>query len=307
MFFSSIKAWFDNSHIEENIDNSENINWLRCTPFIILHVSLIFGIFAPITTAGIVLCLASYFIRMFAITAFFHRYFAHKTFTTSKTIETLFALIGTSAAQRGPIWWASHHRGHHKYSDTQLDEHSPEKKGFIKSHMLWFMCNRNFHTRKSFVKDLLRKKNLQFIDRFDGIIPLCFLALLALLGYCAQHFTNINLTPFTAMYWGFAVPTVLLLHATFSINSFGHTFGKKVYKTGDGSRNNWVLAIITLGEGWHNNHHHWPISAKQGFKWQQIDISYYCLLLMKKLRLIKDIKIVPMSKLDKNKICVSQL
>lgn len=270
-------------------------------PFVLLHLSLLFGLCIPYTKAGLLLCLGSYCIRMFAIGGFYHRYFAHKTFKTSKTIEILFALIGTAAAQRGPIWWAAHHRGHHMFSDTPRDEHSPGQQGFMRSHILWFMSNKNFHTRYQFVKDLTKKKHLNYIDRFDGVIPLCYLGLLALFGYICQHATSIHLTPFSAMYWGFSVSTVLLLHATFSINSIGHIFGKRPYKTGDKSCNNWLLALLTLGEGWHNNHHYWPASARQGFHWRQIDVSYYGLLLMKALRLIKDVRNVPQSKINENK------
>lgn len=172
--------------------------------------------------------------------------------------------------------------------------------------MLWFMSNKNFHVGREYVKDLLKKQHLVLIDRFDGVIPLLYLLIMAAIGFVCQHYTAIELTPLTAMYWGFSVSTVLLLHATFAINSVGHTIGKKVYQTGDDSRNNWFLAIITLGEGWHNNHHHWPISARQGFHWAQIDISYYILLLLKRMKLISAIINVPQAKINENKLCALQ-
>lgn len=307
MKLASLSAWIDNQQAECSINNSSTINWIRCLPFLLLHLSLGLVLFIKISIAGVVICFLSYFIRMFAITGFFHRYFSHKTFSTTKSIEIIFAFIGTCSAQRGPIWWASHHRAHHKHSDTPQDQHTPIHHSFLRSHMGWFMSNKNFHVQKNYVKDLEKKPHLQLIDRFDGIIPLIYLAILAIIGYCFEHYTHVQLTPFSAMFWGFSVSTILLLHATFAINSIGHLFGNRTYNTMDESRNNLVLALITLGEGWHNNHHHWPISAKQGFHWQQIDISYWMLCLMKKLHLISDIKNIPNNKINKNKvICASQ-
>ena len=303
---TSLIAWFDNKQARAFIDNDERLNFLRCVPFIGLHVLLFAGYWIGVNGTCLIFCLSSYFIRMFAITAFFHRYFSHNTFKTSKIVEILFGLLGTASAQRGPIWWAAHHRRHHQTSDTYQDTHSPHTQGFLKSHMLWFMSNKNYHTQSECVSDLLRKQHLLWIDRFDGIIPFIYMLMVGCLGAFIGRYTSLPIGFFSAIYWGFIVSTVLVLHATFAINSFGHYFGKKVYATGDESRNNWLLAIITLGEGWHNNHHHWPISAKQGFSKYQIDISYYLLVLMRKLGIVSQIKNIPNHKIDEALICELQ-
>jgi stearoyl-CoA desaturase (delta-9 desaturase) len=237
-----------------------------------------------------------YVLRMFAITGFYHRYFAHKTFQTSRPAQFVFALIGAAAVQRGPLWWAAHHRTHHVHADQPQDVHSPHQHGFLWSHLGWFLSHANFKTQLDRVRELTRYKELCWLDRFDSLVPLAFACGLFALGellrvYMPEWHTNGS----QLLVWGFVVSTIALYHATFCVNSLAHVWGSRRYATRDHSRNNLLIAILTLGEGWHNNHHHFPGSAKQGFYWWELDFTYYGLKLLEATGLIWNLKQVPLA------------
>lgn len=294
-------AWFDSSSVETSNEASEAVDWFRVIPFILMHVACLLVFVVGWSPIVIVVALFSYFIRMFAITAFYHRYFSHKAFRTSRVCQFLFGLLGSTATQRGPIWWASHHRRHHRYSDTDRDMHSP-RKGFWWSHMGWFMSTKHFVTREQWVRDLIKFPELRFLDRFDIVIPVLYAVALWGLGKWLEiAFPELGTTGWQMLIWGYFVSTIVLIHCTLFINSLSHVWGNQRYKTGDDSRNNGFLALITLGEGWHNNHHHYPVSARQGFYWWEVDISYYLLKLMSWCGLIWDLQPVPASRLNSNR------
>jgi stearoyl-CoA desaturase (delta-9 desaturase) len=261
------RYWFDNK--EENVSSSNEprkIDWLRVTPFVLLHLSCFFVFWVGISGVAIAIALALYIIRMFAITGFYHRYFSHRSFKTNRAVQFVFAIIGSSAAQRGPLWWAAHHRHHHAHADQASDVHSAQQHGFIWSHMGWFLCSEHFNTRHERIPDFSIFPELKFLDRFDVASPVLLAIFLFLLGsFLAWAFPNLNTSGWQILVWGFCVSTVMLYHATFMINSLAHKIGTRRYSTRDDSRNNWWLALITLGEGWHNNHHHYPATARQGF------------------------------------------
>jgi stearoyl-CoA desaturase (delta-9 desaturase) len=266
-------GWLDNSHYDANANiASHEIDWARVIPFLALHLACFAIIFVGFSWFALLFALALYVIRMFAITAFYHRYFAHKAFKTSRFGQFIFAILGASAVQRGPLWWASHHRNHHAHSDELVDAHSPHQHGFLWSHIGWFL------------------------DRFDIIIPIALGSSIYALGealhIAAPALQTNGLQLFT---WGFVLSTVLLYHGTFCVNSLAHVWGNRRYATRDESRNNGWIALITLGEGWHNNHHHFPGSAKQGFYWWEIDFTYYGLRVLAALGIIWDLKIVPIA------------
>lgn len=299
---NNLMQWFDTSIDYKEDMSSERFNWLRNVPFILLHLLALLAFWVEFSPVAIVVCLLSFWLRMFAITGFYHRYFAHKTFQTSRVVQFLFALIGNMSAQRGPLWWAGHHRAHHKYSDTEKDLHSPEQRGFWWSHMGWFTCDASFATPKERIKDWLKFPELVWLDRFDSFAPFLLIGLMFVGGQLASWlFPSLETSGLQWVVWGFFVSTVLLSHATFTINSLGHVWGKKRFKTNDDSRNNGVLALITLGEGWHNNHHRWSASARQGFYWWEIDITYIILKLMSYVGLVWDIKPVPQKILDEGR------
>lgn len=230
------------------------------------------------TWGALGLCLFAYLVGMFAITAGYHRYFSHRTYRTSRAFQFIMALLGTLTLQKGVLWWAAHHRKHHKYSDTEKDIHSPFRHGFWWAHMGWIMSPAYMATDLDQVKDLARFRELRWLnDHFIlPTVPLCALVL-ALGG-------------FQAMVWGCFVSVVLLWHGTFTINSLSHLWGSRTYATTDTSRNNALLALITLGEGWHNNHHFHAASVRQGFRWWQLDVSYIVLCVLEKLGIVWGLK-----------------
>ncbi|MDV2079879.1 MULTISPECIES: acyl-CoA desaturase [Marinobacter] len=291
----NILRWFDSEAGLDHIDSkSRKFNALRVIPFLLLHAACLLVLVVGVSPFALAFALAFFVVRMFAITAFYHRYFAHKTFRTSRFWQFLFALLGASAAQRGPLWWAAHHRHHHQHSDRSDDLHSPHHGGFWWSHIGWFTCDAGFVTDERRVRDWLRFPELRFINRFDALVPLtAALAIFGLGELLAATAPSLGTNGYQLLVWGFFVSTVVLFHATVSINSLAHVWGRRRFDTADDSRNNFFLALLTLGEGWHNNHHRWPQSARQGFRWYEIDLTYYALWLMARLGIIWDLKPVP--------------
>jgi len=249
-----------------------------------VHVAAVVGVvLLGFSWRGLAMAAISYFIRMFVVTAGYHRYFAHRSFKTSRAFQFLLALGAQSAAQRGVLWWAGHHRWHHKYSDTKDDVHSPGRRGFWYSHMGWVVGKDWDRTDPKLVSDLSKYPELRFLDRdIINMLPTVALALAFLLIGGAH-----------GLVWGFFVSTVLLWHGSFAINSLSHMFGKRRYETSDDSRNSMILALLTNGEGWHNNHHHYQSSANQGFRWWEIDMTFYGLKLLSMLGLVWDLRRQP--------------
>lgn len=277
---ASFAAWFD-ADAREAAAEPRRIDWLRQLPFVAIHAGLLALPWVGASAGAVGVAVALYALRMFAITAFYHRYFSHHAFRTSRAAQFVFAVLGASAAQRGPLWWASHHRHHHVHADEPQDSHSALQHGFVWSHLGWFMADGNFRTRTALVRSFAAYPELRFLDRFDALVP----ALLAIALYAAGGLQW--------LVWGFCVSTVAVYHATFSINSLAHRFGTRRYATRDQSRNNFWLALLTFGEGWHNNHHHYPASARQGFFWWEIDLSWWGLALLARAGIVWDLKPVP--------------
>ena len=297
----SLVRWFD-SWAEDERDTQRDpreIDWLRVVPFVLLHLSCLFVLVVGWSWTAVGVALAAYAVRMFAITAFYHRYFSHRAFQTSRALQFCFALVGATAVQRGPIWWASHHREHHRHSDAEGDVHSPVRDGFLWSHVGWIMSRGNFRPRLELVRDLARFPELRFIDRFDVIVPLLTFAGFYGLGELAAGF-GLGGGGWQLVVWGFCISTVVAYHVTFSINSFAHRVGSRRYATSDDSRNNFLLSLLTFGEGWHNNHHRYPAAARQGFRWWEVDLSYYALRAMASVGLVWDLKQVPARILERD-------
>jgi stearoyl-CoA desaturase (delta-9 desaturase) len=285
-------AWFDTGATAA--EQTDRIDWLRVIPFVGVHLMCFGVIWVGVSTTAVVVAIAMYALRMLAVTGFYHRYFSHRTFRTSRVMQFLFAALGATAVQRGPLWWAAHHRHHHAHSDEEADAHSPHRHGFLWSHLGWFLSNRNFATRSELVQDLARYPELRFLDRFDVLMPVALAAILFFGGGAiADAYPSLNTSGAQLLIWGFFISTVALYHGTFTVNSLAHVVGKRRYATRDQSRNNWFLALITFGEGWHNNHHHFPGSVRQGFYWWEVDLTYYVLRTFAALGLIWDLKTVP--------------
>ncbi|MCH8479728.1 MAG: acyl-CoA desaturase [Wenzhouxiangella sp.] len=298
----SLTAWFrTDTELPDGADD-KRVDWLRILPFIGLHLACLAVFLVGWSWTALVVFALSYLVRMFAITAFYHRYFAHRSFRVSRPVQFVFAVIGASATQRGPLWWAAHHRHHHKVADRPEDPHAP-RHGFLWSHMGWFLSRRHFATDHSQIPDLQRYPELRWLDRFDLLVPVVFAAALYGLGALLERFApGLGTNGWQLLVWGYFLATVVLIHVTLTINSLAHVWGRRRYATRDDSRNNWFLALLTLGEGWHNNHHHFPGSARQGFYWWEIDISFYVLKLMSWVGLVHDLKAVPAAIRDSRRI-----
>ncbi|MGE0827345.1 MAG: acyl-CoA desaturase [Candidatus Binatia bacterium] len=280
----------------ENVDPREppRVDWLRVIPFVAMHLMCFGVLWVGWSPVAVGVAVALYAIRMFAITAFYHRYFSHRTFKTSRRCQFAFALLGTSAVQRGPLWWAAHHRHHHRWSDQPQDIHSPRQHGFLWSHMGWFTARVHFRTDLHAVRDLAKFSELCFVDRFDTLVALLLALSLYGLGVLLSALApELGTSGVQMLIWGFFISTVVLYHATYTINSLAHQIGRKRYDTGDNSGNSWLLALITFGEGWHNNHHHYAGTVRQGFYWWELDPTYYLLVVLSWCGLIWDLKPLP--------------
>lgn len=301
----SIGGWFDNKVVgpAANPDAAEDfrVDWYRILPFMAMHLACVAVIWVGWSPIAVGAAFAMYVIRMFFVTGFYHRYFSHRTFKTSRVGQFLFAVAGNSAVQRGPLWWAAHHRHHHRVSDQEDDRHSALQHGFFWSHVGWITSKKNFATNLDAVKDLAKFPELRFLNRFDNVVPVLLGVSMFLLGVALEGWApSWETSGFQMLIWGFFISTVAVAHATFSINSLTHMVGSKRYKSTDESRNNFLLALLTLGEGWHNNHHYYPGAARQGFYWWEIDITYYMLRVLSAVGLIWDLNAVPPHVRDAN-------
>ena len=294
----SLTRWIDNgddaAQTADAAAPERRIDWPRVIPFIGMHLACAAVLYVGVSATALLVAAALYVVRMFAITGFYHRYFSHCAFRTSRPAQLAFALLGAAGVQRGPLWWASHHRYHHVRSDQPDDPHSARQHGFLWSHMGWFLARQNFATRWALVPDLARFPELRFLDRYDVLVPVAFAVLIYAAGEALASFApGLDTDGLQLLVWGFCISTIVLYHATFTTNSLAHRFGWRRYRTHDDSRNNPVLAVLTFGEGWHNNHHHFPGAARQGFYWWEIDLTYYGLKLLAALGVIWDLREVP--------------
>lgn len=270
------------------------MNLLKEVMFWSVHLACLLVFWAGFSWVALAVCLGLYVLRMFAITGGYHRYFSHRSYETSRVFQFILGFLGASSAQKGPIWWASHHRHHHRHSDTPEDVHSPVISGIYYAHVGWVLSKQFLETKVDLVKDLMSFPEIRWIDRFNVIPPVLLAVSVYFLGVWLEFaYPSLNTNGFQMLVWGFFVSTVLLYHGTFCINSFTHLIGKRRFKTSDDSRNHWLLALITLGEGWHNNHHRYPGSERQGFYWWEIDITHYILKVLSWFGIVWDLRTPP--------------
>ena len=292
---AAVRRWVDAGAGADRPEDADGdrIDWLRAIPFIGMHLACLGVFWVGVSATALWWAVGLYVARMFAITGFYHRYFSHRTFRTSRAVQFAFALLGAASVQRGPLWWAAHHRHHHVHADTDADVHSP-RKGFWRSHAGWFLTAGGFRTDPSRIGDLMKYPELRWLDRYDTAVPAALAACLFAAGWALERWApGLGTDGPQLLVWGFFVSTVVLFHATVTINSLAHRWGKRRFDTRDDSRNNLWLALLTFGEGWHNNHHFFPGSARQGFRWWEIDLTWYGLRAMQAMRLVSDLKPVP--------------
>ena len=202
----------------------------------------------------------------------------------NRVARFVWTLIGTSAMQKGPLWWAGHHVNHHRFADREGDPHSPLVSGIYYAHVGWFLHDAR-HDRLAasnpVIRDFSGVPEIAWLERYYFVPPLMLVAGLYLLGGLPW------------VVWGFCVPTVSLGHATFAINSVNHMFGSRRFDTLDESRNNVVTAVVAAGEGWHNNHHRYQRAARNGFYWWELDPTWYVIRLMELAGLAWAVQRVP--------------
>jgi len=259
----------------------DDIIYPSAIPFVLVHLACIAAIWTPITWQAVVLCISLYWLRIFGIGAGYHRYFSHRAYATSRAFQFVLAVLSQTTAQKSVLWWSAKHRHHHLHSDTERDVHSPRHKGFLYSHFGWIFSRHNGSTDLVKVADFACYPELMWLHRYE-LVPAVVLGFLCFL-----------IGGWSGLVVGFFWSTVLVYHATFCINSLAHVHGRKRYVTGDDSRNNWFLALFTMGEGWHNNHHACQSSARQGFRWWEYDPTFYLLKVLSWLGIVWDLKSPP--------------
>jgi stearoyl-CoA desaturase (delta-9 desaturase) len=270
--------------IDRSVEREPNaIVPAQATPFVLVHFACLTAFWTGVTWQALALCVGLYWVRIFAIGAGYHRYFSHRAFSTSRAFQFVLAFLAQTSAQNSVLWWAALHRRHHLYSDTPLDTHSPRQRGFFYAHLGWIFDAKHLKTDLVRVGDLARFPELVWLDRFELVPAACVAAACFLLA------------GWSGLVVGFLWSTVLVYHATFSINSLAHVHGSRRYVTGDDSRNNGLLALITMGEGWHNNHHACQSSVRQGFRWWEADATFYILRALSWTGLVWDLKLPPPS------------
>jgi stearoyl-CoA desaturase (delta-9 desaturase) len=284
------------------------IRYLKTVPFLSMHLACLGVLFTGVHAFDVVLCVLFYLVRMFGITAGYHRYFAHRAYKTSRPMQFVLAWLGCMSMQKGPLWWAANHRHHHLYSDTDKDPHSPITRSFWWAHLGWVISDQFDETEWKTIRDFTGFRELLWLNTLHWVPGI----VLAAFAWLAGGFSPIFLgwigfdlgdaafsfpRAWSALFAGFFLSTVLLYHGTFAVNSICHILGRRRYATTDQSRNNWWVALFTGGEGWHNNHHHYQSSANQGFFWWEVDTSYYMIRLLALCGLVWDVRTPPANKL----------
>ena len=264
--------------VRRDLPADEKLDWISSIPFFLIHLACLGAFFTGVSWKALAVCGGLYLARILAVTIGYHRYFSHRTFKTSRPFQFLLALAATTSAQKGVLWWAAHHRHHHRSSDQLDDVHSPAQRGFWWSHVGWILCRKYNATRLELIRDFARYPELVWLNKYHLVPPVLLGTALFLLG------------GWQMLVVGFFWSTVLLWHGTFTINSLSHVFGARRYKTTDTSRNNLLLALITCGEGWHNNHHYHQNTANQGWFWWEVDASYYVLKALSWLGVVSDLR-----------------
>jgi len=288
------------------LEKRSPVRFNKTIEMVLIHLVPFLAFFTGVTTFDWIVAIVLYFTRMFFITGFYHRYFSHRTFKTSRWFQFIMAFLAETSMQKGVLWWGAHHRVHHRTSDKAPDPHSMKLYGFWYSHIGWILGPDYKDTDFEGISDFSKYPELRWLNKYYVVPPLALMALVMVLGgiYNGNGIVDTFSVPggLSTLFIGYFLSTVVLYHGTFSINSLMHKLGRKRYDSGDESKNSAILAFITLGEGWHNNHHYYESSTRQGFFWWEFDITYYLIKLLSWVGLVWDIQEVPKHiKYSKNK------
>ncbi|HVW66742.1 MAG TPA: acyl-CoA desaturase [Candidatus Peribacteraceae bacterium] len=257
----------------------KKINWTVTTGLAAIHGAALAGILF-FTWEGLVICCILYMLTAGGVTVGYHRYLTHYGFETYRPIRWSLAVLGLLSGEGPPIYWVALHRKHHQYSDEEGDPHTP-LNGYWHAHVLWlFGLSRVDNLGllfRHYAKDLYGEPFMRLLNKAYLFLHLGMIVLLAGAGYA--YGGRAYALSFVA--YGFFIRMVCVLHSTWLVNSESHTRGYRNYDTADRSKNNWVVALLTGGEGWHNNHHAHPTLAVHGHKWWEFDPSYKLIKLLK--------------------------
>ncbi len=260
--------------------------------FVVFHLACLLALYTGVSTAAAVTALLAYTVRALGVTAGYHRYFAHRSFRTGRVFQFVLAFFGGLAIQGGVLWWVSHHREHHKYTETEKDIHSPRIYGLWRAHIGWMLHEECLRTSQANVKDLARFAELKWLQRNYGLLIAGQAVALYMFGAGLNYFfPQLGTNGLQMLVWAFFISTVLLWHSTFMVNSVCHRWGTRPYDAGDDSTNNLLIGILAMGEGWHNNHHKFAYSARHGLRWYQIDMTWYLLRILSALGVVSDLKL----------------
>ena len=271
----------------------ERIDWKRAVAYATIHLAALSAFFTGWSWPALGAAFFLYALRVFTLTGFYHRYFSHRTFKVGRITQFVFGWIGCTAIQKSPLWWAAHHRHHHIHSDEPEDIHSPRQRGFWFAHMGWFLTPKCSPTNLKMIPDFAKYPELRWLDRFELVPPVILIGMMYLAGFILDYqWPELGCTGWQMVAW-FFVSTIFCYHVTYLVNTATHMMGTRRYKTKDDSKNSLIIALLTFGEGWHNNHHYYPNSTRQGFFWWEIDFSFYILKFMSLFGLVWDIRPVP--------------
>jgi len=246
---------------------------LGAIPYALVHLLAFGWIWTGVTGRAAVCFAALYVMRIFGVTIGYHRYFAHRSFRTGRVFQFLLALLAECTSQKGVLWYTSHHRHHHRYSDTELDLHSPRRRSFWYAHVGWIFDSTD-DTDLNAVRDFARYPELVWIDRYWLLPPFA-------LAVAAFAYAGVS-----GLFFGFFFNTVVTWHVTYLVNSVAHRYGSRRFATSDDSRNNLIIALLMFGEGWHNNHHYCMSSVRHGLSCWEVDLSYWVIRLLARLGLV---------------------
>lgn len=272
----------------KNLTSAQKVALFIAVAMISIHLSTLLVFYTGVSTIALNIAILMYFVRGMGITIGFHRYFSHKSFKTNRFFQFILGFWGSLANEGGVLWWSSHHRNHHQNSDNPKDLHSPIAHSFFHSHLGWMWSASCVEKNKTRCNDLSKFPEIKFLNKYYGAIVLGQMLFFLFLGELLRPYgTN----PLQMFVWGFCISTVANWHVTFMVNSVCHVWGTRPYKSGDKSRNNFLVALLAHGEGWHNNHHMFGWSARNGLRWYQIDTSYYLLKFFELFGIVKDLRI----------------
>lgn len=270
------------------------IAWRESIPVFAIHLGWLAVFYTGVSWPAVIAAVVVYWAQIFGVSAGYHRYFSHRTFRTSRLFQFVLGWLGAMSAQMGPLWWASFHRRHHAHPDQPQDVHSPRQMGFFWAHMGWILDRANLKSDPRFVRDWEKVKEIRWLDRTHWLPPLSLITVLALTGFGLQrNRPDWGADPIQMVVWGFFVATFFCHQVTFCVNSLAHTVGRRRFETADDSRNLWWLALLTNGEGWHNNHHRFPASERHGMRWWEWDLTHYILRGFEKLGVVRDLRTFP--------------